>query len=75
MVQYAALISDLVHRTKINLRKLDLQQDHELQSIRIRTHRSTELIITCVSDFFMLVVQQCQSQFGEEDDEQLGEDN
>ena len=61
VVQYAALISSLLLRTKINIRSLPLvPQDTELQTIRIRTARDTELIISHVSDNFMLVIQQCE---------------
>ena len=61
VVQYGALISGLLLRTKTNIRKLDLQpQDTELQTVRIRTTRDTELIISHVSDYFMLVIQQCE---------------
>lgn len=62
VVQYAALISDLVFRTKSNVRKLPNPLDNDVVSIRIRTAKSTELIITTVNDFTMLAVQQCQSQ-------------
>lgn len=37
-----------------------MPQDTELQTIRIRTARDTELIISHVSDNFMLVIQQCE---------------
>jgi TRAP-type uncharacterized transport system substrate-binding protein len=62
VVQYSALISDLIFRTKNNMKKLELQPpDFDVNTIRIRTARSTELIITTVSEYFMLVVQQCES--------------
>ena len=42
VVQYGALISDLVYRTKTNIIRLNLQPpDTELQTIRIRTARDT----------------------------------
>ena len=62
VVQYAALISDLVFRTKSNVRKLPNPLDNDLVSVRIRTAKSTELIITSANDFIMLAVQQCQIQ-------------
>ena len=61
VVQYGALISSLLIRTKINIRRLDLQpSDTELQTVRIRTTRDTELIISHINDYFMLVIQQCE---------------
>jgi hypothetical protein len=62
VVQYAALISSLLIRTKLNLKNIasTLNQDTELQTIRIRTERDTELIISHVSDHFMLIIQQCE---------------
>ena len=61
VVQYAALISGLLLRTKSNIKRLELQPaDTELQTIRIRTLRDTELIISHASDHFMLVIQQCE---------------
>lgn len=61
VVQYGALISSLLLRTKSNIRRLELKnQDTELQTIRIRTCKDTELIISHVSDYFMLVIQQCE---------------
>jgi Roadblock/LC7 domain len=61
VVQYGALISNLLMRTKRNIIRLDLQPpDTELQTIRIRTAKDTELIISHLSDYFMLVIQQCE---------------
>ena len=62
VVQYAALVSSLLIRTKLNLKNIasTLNQDTELQTIRIRTERDTELIISHVSDHFMLIIQQCE---------------
>ena len=61
VVQYGALISGLLLRTKTNIRRLDLQPpDTELQTVRIRTCKDTELIISSVGEYFMLVIQQCE---------------
>ena len=55
------LISGLLLRTKTNIRRLDLQPpDTELQTVRIRTCKDTELIISSVGEYFMLVIQQCE---------------
>ena len=62
VVQYAGLVSDLVFRTKSNVKKLPNPLDNDLVSVRIRTAKATELIITTINDFTMLAVQQCQTQ-------------
>uniref|UniRef100_A0A7S3IAM3 Roadblock/LAMTOR2 domain-containing protein n=2 Tax=Fabrea salina TaxID=342563 RepID=A0A7S3IAM3_9CILI len=75
VVQYGALISDLLFRARINIRKMDLQtQDTELQNIRIRTKRDTELIISQINDYFMLVIQQCEGQFSHDQEEEKEEE-
>ena len=44
-VQYAALVSDLVMKTKSTLKQLN-QNDSEFGYIRMRTKQDTELIVT-----------------------------
>lgn len=75
VVQYGALIYDLLLRTKTNIRRLELQpQDTELQTIRIRTSKDTELVISNVSDYFMLVIQQCEGRNKRKDEDEKTEE-
>jgi hypothetical protein len=75
VVQYGALISSLLLRAKTNIRNLDLKPpDTELQTIRIRTLRDTELIISHVNDNFMLVIQQCEGKNKAQADEGKAEE-
>lgn len=75
VVQYGALISDLLFRAKTNIERLRLKDgDSNLQTIRIRTARDTELIISNVENFFMLVIQQCEGKTTRADLGQEGEE-
>jgi len=56
VVQYAALVSDLMGRTKQNMKRLLPAPDCDVQSIRIRTKEGTELIITHADEYVMLVI-------------------
>jgi len=57
VVHYAALVNDLVYKTKSYMNKMKQVPD-DFQSIQIRTSKYTELIITSCNDFVMLVIQQ-----------------
>jgi hypothetical protein len=57
VVHYAALISDLVFKTKSYMNKMKQVPD-DFQCIQIRTAKYTEMIITSSNDFIMLVIQQ-----------------
>ena len=58
VVQYSALVADLMSRTKSNMKRLLPAPDCDLQSVRIRTQKGTEMIITTVNDYTMLAIQQ-----------------
>jgi hypothetical protein len=55
-VQYAAIVSDLMFRTKVNMRRLLPAPDCDVERIRIRTTADTELIISTLNDYVLLVV-------------------
>ena len=65
-VQYAALIADLVVKTKQTLGSLDRDQDKAggFHYIRMRTKQDTELIVTDYTapggnEYILVVIQQC----------------
>ena len=79
-VQYAALIADLVVKTKITLGTLDPARDEKAQFhyLRMRTKQDTELIVTDYTapssgnEYIMVVIQ--QSIFKLEDEIAEGEE-
>ncbi len=65
-VQYAALIADLVVKTKQTLGSLDRDQDKAggFHYLRMRTKQDTELIVTDYTapggnEYILVVIQQC----------------
>ena len=72
-VQYAALISDLVMKTKSTLKQLN-QTDNEFVYLRMRTKQDTELIVTdfitpgTSYEYILVCIQSCK--FGKDDDEE-----
>jgi len=66
-VQYAALIADLVVKTKQTLGSLDHPRDEKAQFhyLRMRTKQDTELIVTDYTapstgnEYILVVIQQC----------------
>ena len=80
-VQYAALIADLVMKTKQTLKQLS-QSDNDFVNLRMRTKSEIEIIVTDVimpggHEYILVTLQKCK--FGEEVDEseekKEGEDN
>lgn len=47
-----------MNRTKQNMKRILPAPDCDLQSVRIRTEKGTEIIITTVNDYTMLAIQQ-----------------
>ena len=72
-VQYSALISDLVMKTKSTLKQLN-QVDSEFGYLRMRTKQDTELIVTDYitpggnNEYILCCIQSCK--FGEEEEEE-----
>ena len=77
-VQYAALIADLVVKTKQTLGSLDHQRDEKAQFhyLRLRTKQDTELIVTDYTspssgnEYILCVIQQCIFKLEENDGEE-----
>ena len=73
-VQYAALIADLVVKTKQTLGSLDHPRDEKAQFhyLRMRTKQDTELIVTDYTapstgnEYILVVIQQCIFKLEEE---------
>ena len=69
-VQYAALIADLVMKTKQTLKQLN-NGDSDFQYLRMRTKQDTEMIITDYitpgsgNEYILVCLQNCK--FGKED--------
>ena len=76
-VQYAALVSDLVMKTKSTLRQLLNAPDCEFGYLRMRTKQDTELIVTDYitpgsnNEYILVCIQSCK--FNEDADEEEGE--
>ena len=73
-VQYSALVSDLVMKTKSTLKQLN-PNDCEFGYLRMRTKQDTELIVTDYispnnHEYILVCIQSCK--FGKEEEE--GED-
>ena len=71
-VQYAALIADLVQKTKNYLKNhpsLNQQQDSEFVYLRMRTKEETELIVTNyiagANEYILVTIQSCKFGPGE----------
>mmetsp|Transcript_37325 Transcript_37325/g.49085 ORF Transcript_37325/g.49085 Transcript_37325/m.49085 type:complete len:118 (+) Transcript_37325:198-551(+) len=80
-VQYAALFSDLVKHTRFALKQLDINDANSLQgfqSLRMRTGRDTEYIVTefvtptTQNAYILVAIQSCK--FGNPLAEEAGED-
>lgn len=72
-VQYAALISDLVMKTKSSLKHPSLNQtDSDFVYLRMRTKEETELIVTNYisgsNEYILVTIQKCKFT-GEEEEE------
>ena len=70
-VQYAALIADLVMKTKQTLRIVTQGQEAEFSSLRMRTKKETELIVTDFmhssgNEYILVAIQ--KNIFAEEED-------
>ena len=69
-VQYSALISDLVMKTKSTLKQLSMS-DSEFVYLRMRTKQDTELIVTNYitpgtnNEYILVCIQSCK--FGNDD--------
>ncbi len=74
-VQYAALIADLVSKTKQTLKQLS-SNDSEFVNLRMRTKFDTELIVSDHifngNEFMMVCIQSCK--FGKEEVDEEGEE-
>ena len=70
-VQYAALVSDLVMKTKSTLKQLS-QGDSDFVYLRMRTKQETELIVTDyvsgLNEYILVTIQKCK--FEEEVEEE-----
>mmetsp|Transcript_16452 Transcript_16452/g.18551 ORF Transcript_16452/g.18551 Transcript_16452/m.18551 type:complete len:120 (+) Transcript_16452:47-406(+) len=78
-VHYAALVSDLVMKTQKSLKGLPLltlnnvHNDNELTTIRLRTTKGTENIISVVRDYILVAIQRCVPVEEEEEEKQEGQ--
>ena len=73
-VQYAALISDLVMKTKSYLKHPSLNQtDSDFVYLRMRTKEETELIVTNYisgsNEYILVTIQKCKFKDEEEEEE------
>ena len=70
-VQYAALVADLVMKTKLTLKQLN-QGDSDFVYLRMRTKQDTEIIITDYivpgtgNEYILVCLQQCKFSEAEE---------
>ena len=70
-VQYAALVADLVMKTKSTLKQLN-QGDSDFVYLRMRTKQDTEMIVTDYivpgsgNEYILVCIQQCK--FGKEEE-------
>ena len=79
-VQYAALFTDLVKHTRFALRQLEINDSNSLQgfqSLRMRTGRDTEYIVTefvtptTQNAYILVSIQSCKFSI---DEEEVGEE-
>ena len=72
-VQYAALMADLVMKTKQTLASLFPEQGGQFTHLRLRTKQDTELIITDISrennEYILCAIQNCKFEKEIEEDE------
>ena len=74
-VQYSALVSDLVMKTKSTLKQLN-KDDSEFGYLRMRTKQDTELIVTdyitpgSSNEYILVCIQSCKFTVDEEEDEE-----
>eukprot|EP00831_Metopus_contortus_P044384 TRINITY_DN355_c0_g1_i4.p1 TRINITY_DN355_c0_g1~~TRINITY_DN355_c0_g1_i4.p1 ORF type:complete len:208 (+),score=71.10 TRINITY_DN355_c0_g1_i4:3-626(+) len=58
-VTYAALVMDLVMKTNLMLHNPTTKNEEELKSIRMRTKKGIEIIVTITNNFILIVLQDC----------------
>jgi predicted regulator of Ras-like GTPase activity (Roadblock/LC7/MglB family) len=73
-VQYSALISDLVMKTKSTLKQLNVA-DSEFNYLRMRTKQDTEVIVTDYitpgnNEYILVCIQSCKFGVDEVEDEE-----
>eukprot|EP00826_Nyctotherus_ovalis_P045509 TRINITY_DN5045_c0_g2_i2.p2 TRINITY_DN5045_c0_g2~~TRINITY_DN5045_c0_g2_i2.p2 ORF type:complete len:126 (-),score=54.53 TRINITY_DN5045_c0_g2_i2:136-513(-) len=56
---YAAVIADLVQKTNTTLKLGSTDGREELKSIRMRTRKGVEIIVTVASGYTLVVLQDC----------------
>ena len=59
LVCYAAVVADLVLKTNIMLKAQSADGKEELRSIRMRTKKGVEIIVTVNSGYTLIVLQDC----------------
>ena len=59
LVCYAAVIADLIQKTNATLKQPNQEAREELKSIRMRTKKGIEIIVTVASGFTLVVLQDC----------------
>eukprot|EP00826_Nyctotherus_ovalis_P045506 TRINITY_DN5045_c0_g1_i5.p1 TRINITY_DN5045_c0_g1~~TRINITY_DN5045_c0_g1_i5.p1 ORF type:complete len:156 (+),score=24.24 TRINITY_DN5045_c0_g1_i5:88-555(+) len=59
LVCYAAVIADLVQKTNTTLKLGSTDGREELKSIRMRTRKGVEIIVTVASGYTLVVLQDC----------------
>ena len=76
-VQYAALMADLVMKTKQTLASLFPEQGGQFTHLRLRTKQDTELIITDISrennEYILCAIQNCKFEKEVEEEEEVVE--
>ena len=74
-VQYSALVSDLVMKTKTSLKQLN-SNDSDFGYLRMRTKQDTELIVTDYitpgsnNEYILVCIQSCSFQEDEEEEDE-----
>ena len=75
-VQYSALVSDLVMKTKSTLKQLN-GNESDFVYLRMRTKQNTELIVTDyisgTNEYILVTIQSCK--FAEDEEEEEEEEN